>query len=447
MGSSLTLGDKIRIARKSLKLTQEALAGSTFTKSFISQVEKNITRPSLKSLRVIAERLGKPVSYFLEEDSDVPPAPEHDQVDNLIALGQQLTRKSEWSAALDALRQALTFCPPHDPARRGRIHYHCSFALSKLHRYQESLASITHAISDFQLANAGWEEANACNVAAAICAEDLGERAKAVEHLERALFVIDGEKLDDPYLLIRVLVNLGINCAHLDRLDEVVAYCDRALDLMKTKGDFFKYGEICHTLGYVYEHRGEIDKAIESTERAFKFYEAIGDAAGQAQSLLNLAILYSQTGELKTAEQRFQEAADRAISLDGATKASLFPRVLLEFADFDLSQGHYRAALQKLQQARQATPGKGIMLEIHRKQARVHELLGDLSEAIMELQSALTLLSGKEDKGLVVADICSDLGRLYGVTGDMARANEYLLRSVDLYRRQNQNHPSTSDHR
>ena len=67
MKTGMTLGEKVRYLRKRLNLTQQELAGDDFTKSFISQIEKNEANPSLKSLYIIAERLNKPVSFFLDE--------------------------------------------------------------------------------------------------------------------------------------------------------------------------------------------------------------------------------------------------------------------------------------------------------------------------------------------------------------------------------------------
>ena len=59
------LGRLVREARKARGMTQAALAGEEFTASFISQVERGITAPSLKSLRIIAARLGLPMRHFL----------------------------------------------------------------------------------------------------------------------------------------------------------------------------------------------------------------------------------------------------------------------------------------------------------------------------------------------------------------------------------------------
>lgn len=62
------IGSRIRQRRKELGMTQEALAGEQFSKSFISQVEKGQTWPSLPALAYIAQRLGRPIEWFVAEE-------------------------------------------------------------------------------------------------------------------------------------------------------------------------------------------------------------------------------------------------------------------------------------------------------------------------------------------------------------------------------------------
>ncbi len=65
------VGEKIRDLRKKLGLTQEQLAGLELTKSYVSQVELGRIRPSRNALKVMAQRLGKPLGYFLDNDDDL----------------------------------------------------------------------------------------------------------------------------------------------------------------------------------------------------------------------------------------------------------------------------------------------------------------------------------------------------------------------------------------
>lgn len=69
----MELGEKIKIARLEAGLSQRQLCGDTVTRNMLSQIENGVARPSMDTLRVFAARLGKTVSYFLEEDAVVSP--------------------------------------------------------------------------------------------------------------------------------------------------------------------------------------------------------------------------------------------------------------------------------------------------------------------------------------------------------------------------------------
>lgn len=63
-----SLGEALRTRRKELGLTMQAVAdGAGLSVGFISQVERNLTAPSLGSLVSISEVLQTPISQFLEQ--------------------------------------------------------------------------------------------------------------------------------------------------------------------------------------------------------------------------------------------------------------------------------------------------------------------------------------------------------------------------------------------
>ena len=63
----MTLGEKIKAARLEAGLSQRQLCGDTVTRNMLSQIENGAAQPSMATLTAFAGRLGKPVSYFLEE--------------------------------------------------------------------------------------------------------------------------------------------------------------------------------------------------------------------------------------------------------------------------------------------------------------------------------------------------------------------------------------------
>ena len=81
----MELGEKIKNRRVSLGLTQEELAErADLTKGFISQVERNLTSPSVDSLTVILEALGTNISDFFISERKVKVAfSKEDYIENI----------------------------------------------------------------------------------------------------------------------------------------------------------------------------------------------------------------------------------------------------------------------------------------------------------------------------------------------------------------------------
>ena len=63
----MELGQKIRAARLEAGLFQRQLCGDTITRNMLSQIENGSARPSMDTLQILAARLHKTVSYFLDE--------------------------------------------------------------------------------------------------------------------------------------------------------------------------------------------------------------------------------------------------------------------------------------------------------------------------------------------------------------------------------------------
>jgi len=68
------IGERIRIRRQELGMSLRDLAEKiNLTASFLSQIERDLADPSIKSLRKIADALGVPILYFLAEAENPSP--------------------------------------------------------------------------------------------------------------------------------------------------------------------------------------------------------------------------------------------------------------------------------------------------------------------------------------------------------------------------------------
>ncbi|MBP3305640.1 MAG: helix-turn-helix domain-containing protein [Oscillospiraceae bacterium] len=68
----MELGQLLKQARLEAGLSQRQLCGSEITRNMLSQIENGSAHPSMATLRYLADRLNKPMSYFLEEDAPSP---------------------------------------------------------------------------------------------------------------------------------------------------------------------------------------------------------------------------------------------------------------------------------------------------------------------------------------------------------------------------------------
>ena len=67
----MSLGEKLRQARLEAGLSQRALCGEEITRNMLSRIENGAAQPSMRTLQYLAAQLGKPLSFFLDEQSVV----------------------------------------------------------------------------------------------------------------------------------------------------------------------------------------------------------------------------------------------------------------------------------------------------------------------------------------------------------------------------------------
>lgn len=69
----MQLGERLRQARLEAGLSQRQLCGEEITRNMLSLIENGTAKPSMKTLQYLSSRLGKSVSYFLDETAVVSP--------------------------------------------------------------------------------------------------------------------------------------------------------------------------------------------------------------------------------------------------------------------------------------------------------------------------------------------------------------------------------------
>ena len=125
----MTLGEKWRQARQEAGLSQRQLCGDTITRNMLSQIENGSANPSMATLRYLAERLGKHVSYFLQEETILSPNPA------LLQQARQAYSARKYAVVLDIAEQYQG----SDPLFDEEWHYLCALSALAL---AEQMASV-----------------------------------------------------------------------------------------------------------------------------------------------------------------------------------------------------------------------------------------------------------------------------------------------------------------
>jgi transcriptional regulator with XRE-family HTH domain len=158
----VTLGERLRTARYFRNLTQQDLAGESFSKSYLSAVERGKMTPSIAALRLLAGRLEVPLAYLLgEQDLDLAklndpgadqvstsePArpPEEEQMAQRLDEAEDLLMRGDADAALERLggQETATELGRRYQARWSWLH---GWALLQKHRAQEAIVSLEQGL-------------------------------------------------------------------------------------------------------------------------------------------------------------------------------------------------------------------------------------------------------------------------------------------------------------
>jgi transcriptional regulator with XRE-family HTH domain len=151
-----TLGDRLRAARYARNLTQQDLAGDTFSKSYISAIERGKMTPSIQALRLLATRLDVTLASLLGEDSrpqSDTDTPAEEILTERLDEAETLLYQGDPTAALAHLgnEEAGSEVRLQNPARWEWLR---GWALLQLDQEEEAMVLIQHGLQEAETSQA-----------------------------------------------------------------------------------------------------------------------------------------------------------------------------------------------------------------------------------------------------------------------------------------------------
>lgn len=339
------MGRRVRALRTARGLTQADLAGSDFTKGFISLVESGRTRMSLRAAGILASRLGVGVGDLV---AGGPPGGGSAAELSLLQAETHLGagRFAEALEAAGAPRESL------QGAARARLSRVRGRALLELGRPKEAVIVLDDALRlfrsngqrdlaarslfDLAQAHAALEaHGEALNLALqcehAMAAGDIIDRTlelKVLAFLAASLVLVGdvtaadlrseraralAEDVTDLRTLADLYENLTVTRQRQGDFDAALTYARRAVAAYEELGRAQDVGSTWNTMGWVYVQRGQASRAAEALGKAETVARTTGDARLMGYVLQNRAQLELLRDEPESALR----LADQSIALEG----------------------------------------------------------------------------------------------------------------------------------
>ena len=414
-----SVGERLREARLARGLTQEQLARGLATKGFISQVERNRATPSLPKLRVLAERLGQPLSFFV---TDRPP-----QLLTLLRKSAQLAVSAEEPArALDILAEASDL--PATANERADLQRIRGVALSELRQNPEALSTLQDAAATAPVDDAELNAAIYTEIGTVLQIEERFNAA--IEADRRALDWLDQCRHADSALRARVLTNLGSSSFRLGQHAEAMAYFVRALDAATDAESLLRIANAHMALGVAARAMGELDRALEHCNRALELHSRIHHDRTANRILNNLGDVHYAAGRKGEAAELQRRCLERARELKDDFEIGVAAGALGRYA---LEDGNSEDAIVLARESQQAAGRSGDHL--HQAVAAAVEgaaadRLGRRREANQRFRQALQILFERSAAG-ELAEVCTMYADILRQRGQDDRAFAFMRMAAE----------------
>lgn len=414
-------------------MTQAQLAGKNLSRAFISQIETGRFEPSLATLEILAQRLGKPVAYFLgglDESSENRYSNLQHVMSTLHSLEERLN-----SSTASTIRQELHRIQGEYPALPESLEGHIVRLVALTHVYSEEYDAAIERLGEasrvFQDRRDDYGLAKTYNALGSAYLLR-GEAGTAVHYFQLALDLVDRVQPIDTQLKIRLLYNAGTAYLKLKNYVAALQVLLEALALSVAISYFEVFGDIRMMLGVTYRYLGDLDKAEKEYQKALLFYIAIENDDRVARSHVNLGILSSHKGRYENALAHFRRAAKLFQRLGKSHNLGNvygeMGRVYFMLSRFDEASSYLQSAINLMVSDDQEKARIRLFL------ARSLAQLAKASEAIKNLELALQTAEVMHDESLIV-DVHSELGRLLMSLGQHEAAARHLAAALDLAKR------------
>jgi CHAT domain-containing protein/Tfp pilus assembly protein PilF len=318
------------------------------------------------------------------------------QVDELIAEGIKLYRKSDYPAALDKFQQGLTIAKA---INYKEIEGTTVFIIGHIY---ELLGEYPKALEYYQQffilskASGNKSETGAVLNSIAVIYHSLGQYLEALEYFQKSLTT--RRELGDKYGEGNTLSSIGSVYKSLGKYPKALEYYQQSLAISQSISN--KKGESTTLRGIagVFRSLGKYPKALEYYQQSLTIEKAIRNKAGEGTTLNNIGVVYSDLKQYSKALDYYQQALD-------------IRRAIHNKAGEGTTLGNIGAVYKSLEQYPKA-------LEYFQQSLSISKIAGDKSGEVVNLNNIAEVYKSLreyakalayEEQSLVIAKVIGNL--------------------------------------
>ncbi len=319
------IGDRIRDARIKEGLTQGELAGNDYSVSYISAVERNKIRPSLRALSWLASKLNINLSDLLAVDvslsSDALTGGQDadDEVQAAIAAAQIAIAERKFAEARDQLVKARNAIKL--PSQRIQVNLLLGEAYVALDQANEAKDVLEQNLILTRDVDPVTQEISRNLLGVAY--GKLRLQMMALECHRQCLIAIDSRLVRDPSFELSVLNNLGNDFLQLGQHDEAVKIFERASVLGQKMLTPQALAELYWEVSDDYRREGAHAQAQRFADMAAEHLRTAQNRQIFAHIQSSLGMAYAEKNDNTRAESTLQNARDLAERSGDADSASM----------------------------------------------------------------------------------------------------------------------------
>jgi tetratricopeptide (TPR) repeat protein len=395
--ATLRLGERLRQLRLAAGMTQTDLAGSRFSKEYVSQIERGKTRPTRETIEWLAQRLDVDAGFLANGVS----AAERERVDAALAQAEALLegrRNPEAIEAFERIRAAVAATglpeievravageatarmregqvreaielldrarqisegPSFSDLERADVLFRLGVARYKLSSVQKALNLFDVALELAERSGLPSDQLRS-NILAwrSRCYRRRRDLEAAREDVERALELAEG--LNDRHTTADIFFQASIIADREGHWVLARSYAERAKAIYEELADRRNLGRLVNNLGTITFLLGNPEDAVSFLKDAFRIALEIGNDEGAAHAVNSLAQVHLRTGNIERAEEQARHAiellGDRVDFLDEMGNAHLvLGRSLLEQDRLDEAEVAFKQAERAFDQLSSAS--------------------------------------------------------------------------------------------